>query len=254
MKILYIALSLAFLTIQAKAEIYPSQDSNIIDGTMCGKKIGSGGNLKTADSILPGKCEGSGVAPKIIDDKNDGKKVIEFSTNNMSLGSKDRSELALTDQKSRLMFGRKYRIFFKLQIPAESSVTNEFFYLVQLWQDSNHPPIGGLRMQRGQSRKVSVMFRGEGGSSKGHTLAAFEIPADQWVSVGITFNVNPGTESCATVSIDNAPKHEWCGLVGFTPDEGAKNWYRMKFGIYKGHESGKNFISRFKEIRIDELE
>ncbi|GAB4073420.1 hypothetical protein GCM10028812_53770 [Ancylobacter sonchi] len=61
------------------------------------------------------------------------------------------------------------------------------------------------------------------------------------------------------MSVKTSPSEiaHWCGKVGYNIDDNVKKWYRMKFGIYKGGEPGRQFVVKYRNIRssnsIDEL-
>lgn len=237
-------------SLAASAQALPDKGAIIEDGTKCAALIGAGGNLKTnSGAILPGKCEGAGLPPVL----SDGGEVVNFSVRSDRLTPKDRTELAFTDRKSRLQYGRQYLVSFDVSIPIEDQVvTNDFFYMAQFWQSPTKPPIAGLRLQRGSSGKATIMARGDGSPPEGKLIAEVNLLPGAWVSVALRIKVTPGEGSCVGAAIDGAVAPEWCGTIGYVADKEALPWYRFKFGIYKGSEPGKQFRVRFRKVSIRE--
>jgi hypothetical protein len=238
------AASLLFPAASGAGEL-PGQNPAIVDGARCGAEIGAGGNLRTPSAVLAGKCEGSGKSPTLIADN-----VIEFAAGPDGGGAKDRSELALTEHQHRFKFGIQYRISFDINVPADVDVTHDFFYLAQFWQGPSRPPIAGLRMQRGEARRASVVVRGDGTLAKGKAVLTMDLPPGQWISVAFRLLVKPGDRGCIAASAGDDASSSWCGPIGFTPASGVKPWFRLKFGIYKGHEPGKRFVVRFRDVTV----
>lgn len=241
------ALLLPALAFPLAAQSLSDAPAQIVDGARCAATIGAGGNLRLQSGrTLQGKCEGAGSAPTLTE----GGKVIEFAIKSDRPTPKDRTELAFTERGSRFQYGRQYLVSFDISIPSGTDVTNEFFYVAQFWQSPAKPPIAGLRIQRGQAGKGTVIARGDGATPGGTSVAQVDFPADVWVSVALRIVVAPGDGSCLAATIGRGTETEWCGSIGYAADEAALPWYRFKFGIYKGSEPGKQFRVRFRNMRI----
>lgn len=236
-----------FLAEKATAfEAVPARNAVVVASERCSAKIGEGGNLRSGRVELEGKCEGSGQ-PVILKSNDPGERSLQFKVNSKDKSSKDRAELAFT--RERFKFGQEYFIGFEIKIPAGSDVTASWYYLVQFWQGGNRPPLAGLRMNRGASHTATVMARGEG-NAKGDAITGISLPPGQWVKLALKLNVKPTGHSCVAVWQVNKSPEQWCGQMGYPQDGTLKNWYRMKFGIYKDSEPGKTFYSEFRSIRI----
>lgn len=218
----------------------------------CSRTMGAGGNVYVDGLFLSGKCEGDGLSPVVTADG-----VVEFRVPPGWRGGKDRSELAFAGD--RLPFGVPVTIDVELFVPAGSDVTDSWFYLLQLWQGTRadgpdgeargRPPIAGLRMNRGASHRASFIVR-DAGNEKGDRVATVDIGRDRWVPVTIALVVEPGGTSTADVWVDGR-RESWRGSMGYTAEEGGLPWFRVKFGIYKDDEAGRDFRVRFKVPHVE---
>ena len=211
----------------------------------CSSKIGQGGNLVSGELSMPGKCEGGGKPASLTGDA--AAPVISFRVEGGVDGKKDRSEIALT--RHRFKFGQENYVSFEVNIPDGSQRTNTWLYLVQFWQGGERPPLAGLRMDRGESHMASIIARGEE-DRRGQSVAKVDLPPGKWVKVTLMLDIEPEDESCIAAWVSNDQRREWCGQIGFIQDGTLKDWYRMKFGVYKGGEQGKNFQASFRSIKV----
>lgn len=250
MRSAFLAACVAAIPASVSAQAIPSGNALILDGSRCSATIGEGGNLRLpTGEILDGKCEGAGTSPTLTD----GGRVIEFAVRSDHATAKDRTELAFTDKKSRFLYGRQYKVSFDIDVPASSAVTNDFFYVAQFWQNPTKPPIAGLRIQRGQDHRGTIMARGDGSSPGGRPVTDVALTPGEWVKVAMRIMVKPGDGSCISASVNGSPESSWCGSIGYTAQDQEKSFYRFKFGIYKGSEPSKEYKVRFRNISIRDL-
>ncbi len=211
-----------------------------------------GGDFVEHNFQLRGKCGGAGLAPDIIKDQL-GDRFIQFSTDPTYKGkTKTRTELALTRQW--FSFHKPMFIGFKLQIPTDSDVTNEFFYLMQFWQCAPNSPIAGIRLDRGTSHTINFMTRGD---SRAASMAKYSLKPGEWHSFILKATVDPtgkAGEFSVWDSPDKPPKI-FNGAFGYAKKncKGLKDIpqrFRLKFGIYKGNENDQIYKVGYDDIRI----
>ena len=150
----------------AEAAIYytitaePEHGAYIQNRSQCSSKIGNGGNLVELGQRYSGKCQGGGIAPKIVGTQRFLKHVV-FRNNPSYRGTaKTRTELAVT-QRYFPFYERVY-LGFRMMIPRGTDVTvGSAFYMLQLWQCGGAPPIGGIRLREGTSHTAEFMTRGD---------------------------------------------------------------------------------------------
>lgn len=231
------------IPLEYAAAQFPTEQARIV-GNKCSPAIGEGGNLRQGKATLQGKCQGNGSTPRIV---HDGKQntYILFSVNSGNKSDRDRSELAFTSE--HLPFGRDVYIGFSINIPKSSRKSYDWFYLMQFWQDEGHPPIAGLRMERGQSHAASVVFRGKD-NVKGTRVATVRLTPGKWINIVMRISVNPGKRGCLTVYFNKNYGTEKCGIIGYT--NASKPWYRLKFGIYKASEPDSDYVVAYRRVCI----
>ncbi|WP_342594305.1 heparin lyase I family protein [Salinicola lusitanus] len=209
----------------------------------CNSDMGSGGNLKGTAIPFQGKCEGAGLSPKLI--KNQG---ILFRVSTKGSSDRDRSELAATSKPFYL--DRPYYVGFEIKVPRDSDVSDDFFYLLQFWQGGNkNPPIAGLRMKRGQSHVASIMVRGPN-NPRGNTISTINLQPRKWHHIVLGIQVNSDGTGWMEVWKGHKISSKWQGRIGFSTEPGVNDWYRLKFGIYKKSEPGRQFSTIYKNIKI----
>ncbi|MCB1376795.1 MAG: hypothetical protein KDK89_00275 [Alphaproteobacteria bacterium] len=146
-----IAAVVAVLPVGAEAGTYysitaePESGALIQNRTLCSSTIGRGGNLLEAGQKYPGKCEGGGKAPQIVGTQSYLKHLWFRNDPSYSGTLKTRTELAFTQQY--FPFDEQVFLGFRMMIPRGTDITvGSAFYLLQLWQCSGAPPIGGIRL------------------------------------------------------------------------------------------------------------
>ena len=228
-------------------------DASVKKPELCNSDISNGGgDLVEAGVRFRGKCNGAGISPKI--NMEGGMRYLAFETNPAYQGeSRTRTELALTHKW--FDFGEPIYIGFRIRVPKETDETNAFFYLMQLWQCPGASPIAGVRMSRGYSHRVNFMTRGD---SRVASMATYELGPDTWKSFVINATVDPTGEN-GSFLVWNDPDQEpegFSGTYGYaetgTCDDRIEplQRFRLKFGIYKGAENGKQFEVHYDDLRI----
>ncbi|NMH60196.1 heparin lyase I family protein [Alteromonas ponticola] len=230
---------------QAKTKIRKREQCN-------GNISNGGGDLVEGKLQLRGKCDGAGVSPDIRVDQQ-GEQFIYFETNpDYNKKGRTRTELALT--REWFEFKKPVYMGFKIKVPEDSDVTNEFYYLMQWWQCAPNSPIAGIRMDRGTSHNINFMTRGD---TRSASTAKFELKPGEWHSFVVKGIVDPsGKESEFSVwhSPDTAPivskaaygfQTKACKGTNDIPQR-----FRLKFGVYKATEPGKSHSVGYDDIRI----
>lgn len=222
----------------------------------CAQQIGSGGNLFESGIRYLGKCQGAGLTPEISGTHNH-QKYLKFHTEPSYTGTdKTRTELAVTDRM--FPFRENFYIGFRLMIPDDVSITEDFFYLMQLWQCSGAGPIAGVRMSRGESHKINFMTSGDS-TPAGRGIGGMELIPNMWHRFIIKVNVNPrnGDGEFVVWKDEEAGKlydvnrsYGYYNIGTCAQGERPPQHFRIKFGIYKGNEPNKYFETRFDDIRI----
>lgn len=237
-------------------DITGERGGRVINPQACGEKIGAGGNYIEGSSVLKGKCNGNVKPPALR--AIDGRKALEFRTKkSRSSSAKDRVELAWTGVYK---FGERIKISARIKIPEGSDVTNQFFYLMQLWQCPGRPPIAGIRLKRGTSHTLQFITRGTvlEEEKRPSTRFKFDLTPGKWHKIDMTLRVNPNENGKAVfaVSVDGNMLGRNTFPYGFkgknicvggmpTPDT-----YRVKFGIYRGNERAKEQAIQFDALKI----
>lgn len=227
---------------------YADQGLRIKAPELCSAKIGNGGNLES-DTLgkLAGKCEGHGASPIIVQD------AIAFKVKKANVASaKDRSELAFTNY--RLPLGKEVQISFDIKLDENSSITDTWYYLLQFWQGSSHPPIAGLRINRGTSHSAMFITRGEYSKASGFTVSTHELTPGKWHHFDIKILLSKNMNGHVEITQNNSKPMSWSGKMGYSKKNKGLPWYRVKFGIYKGGEADKNFGVSFRnvEFKVDQ--
>lgn len=221
----------------------------------CSATIGAGGNLTEPPYVLKGKCNGAGTSPTIVEDL-ERSNYLSFTVDPSEsvAGERDRAELAYT---RNFPFYEEMHIGFRLMIPPGTDISDEFFYALQLWQCAGQAPIAGVRMARGQSHTINFMTRNEiDGKSRAH----FELVPGQWHAFALTVSPDPVGPALFRVYADGRLLVESFARYGFGADDACgkapnKYEYRVKFGIYKGGEPGRQFKVNYDDFVIaDSLE
>jgi hypothetical protein len=228
-------------------------DASVKSPEKCDADISNGGgDLVAAGVRYRGKCEGAGIAPKI--EKKGRVRYLKFATDPSYQGeTKTRSELALTYKW--FPFGEPLYIGFRIRVPKEVDKTDAFFYMMQLWQCSSASPIAGIRMSRGHSHRVNFMTRGD---SRAASMATYDLSPDTWTSFVIQAIVDPsGAKGSFVVWNDPEDKpNVYSGSYGYAKSGTCRDQmeppqrFRIKFGIYKGHENNKLYEVDYDDIRI----
>lgn len=230
-------------------EATSERDARIENPNLCSDIMGAGGNYRETQFSLQGKCEGAGLAPQIVGSKEFLRHMV-FRTNPSIRSAKDRTELAFANRY--IPFDQTTYIGLRLMIPAGASVTNDFFYLLQLWQCSPASPIAGIRISRGSSHKLDFLMRGD---SADRTAVSYDLHPDVWHAFVIRIVAN-STGGSMKIWSDNRLVGEWRGPIGFNAigkclaGQRPPQHFRPKFGIYKGNEPGRAFEARFDDVRI----
>lgn len=219
----------------------------------CNSDIGSGGgDLIEAGVRYRGQCEGAGIAPQIV--REGGARYLKFATDPAYQGeTRTRSELALTSRWFR--FGEPVYVGFRIQIPEGAAKTRDFFYVMQFWQCPGASPIAGIRISRGHSHRINFMTRGD---SRAGSMAAYKLHPDTWTSFVIKAVVDAG-DGRGSFAVWHDPDVEpevYRGRYGYSENGTCVNHnqppqrFRIKFGIYKGNESGKRYEVDYDDVRI----
>jgi len=186
--------------------------------------------------------------------KEGGVRFLEFATDPGRQGeNRTGTELALTSHW--FDFGEPVYIGFRLRIPRDVDETNAFFYLMQFWQCAGASPLAGIRMSRGYSHRINFMTRGD---SRAASMATYELGPDTWNTFVIKVKGDPTGEN-SSFRVGNDPDQEPAGFSGAYgyAEKGTCNdrveplqRFRLKFGIYKGSENGKQFKVNYDDLRI----
>lgn len=223
----------------------------IIDASKCSSKMGEGGNYHSKQTKLAGKCEGNALAPIIRNDRI----VFSVPSQNSVIRQKsnDRTELAFT--KTPIQFNKNYLIDFKVQIDPKSDITNNFYYVMQIWQSPEYSPIFGLRVDRGTKARGAFVIRNEQDHLAGKRIARVDL-ASKEKHYQIYLNINDNLTGKIKISENSKIIVDWDGLIGY-PIENSSNKSRlliMKFGLYKGPEPEKNFKVSFKDVALKQMD
>jgi len=226
----------------------------IENASECSEKMGSGGNYYSESTgKLSGKCEGDGLAPVIEDG------LIVFSVPSKSSEAipishiKDRSELAFTAKK--IKYDTSYVLDFKVQIDPKADVTNDFFYVMQVWQSPEYAPIFGLRVDRGTKSRGAFVIRNEQDSVAGKRLIRTDL-SSSLKHYRVYMNIGEGLNSRIKIYEDSKVITNWSGKMGYPRETSSNNpdSLVLKFGLYKGSEPDKNFKVYFKDVTLMEMD
>ncbi len=219
-------------------------------------RLGSGGNYIEAGSPdLLGKYQGAFSPVSIAQEGSN--RFLSFNVSGQGSGVKDRAELS---QQGYYKAGRTLQADFRLRIPEGSGVSNNSFYLMQLWQLGGRNPFAGIRMRRGESHEVDFITKSvNGGSRQLNKVARFSFVPGQWHNFQIRFRFLPGGNSSMSVAADGNQIGSWMGSAGTPnvqpiPNRGPTPYYRFKFGIYKRNEpSAGAFTTHFDDMLVGTL-
>ncbi|WP_157665405.1 heparin lyase I family protein [Cyanobium sp. NIES-981] len=219
-------------------------------------RLGSGGNyVEEGSGDLLGKYQGAFIPLRIGEEP--GNRFLSFSVAGSGPGAKDRAELT---QKGYYKAGKVLQANFRLRIPEGSAISNNSFYLMQLWQLGGKNPFAGIRMRRNESHKVDFITKNVSGNGRRlNRLANFELTPGQWHSFAMRFTFRPGGDSRMTVVADGRQLASWSGKAGTAPvqpipNRGPTPYYRFKFGIYKRNEPAAGaFSAHFDDMVVGHL-
>lgn len=243
-------LSIAIFFIQDKAS---AEEAKLINPSGCTSKIGNGGNYYSrVTGKLAGKCEGGGLAPFL---KNN---MIVFSAPKKTEDSvlatylKDRTELAFN--RNLIQYDKDYIFDFYVEVDKNSDITNEFFYLMQIWQSPEYSPIFGLRIDRGTQSRGAFVIRNNNDHLAGKRLVRVDL-GHGLKHYRIYMNFGKDLNSHIKIYEDSNLITDWSGTVGY-PIEKSTNKSELlilKFGLYKGTEHNKSFKVYFKDVTLKSL-
>lgn len=236
----------------------------ILNAEGCSEKIGNGGNyISESNGRLSGKCQGNAIAPKLeggavifavpaeksLVEKlsNTRKSVSNYASINDNKQVNDRVELTFANPK--IKFGKTYELNFKLKVFPDSDITNQSFYLLQIWQAPQYSPIFGLRMKRGSSDQAAFMIRNPENSIAGKNLVNVKL-SPQWKNFKVNFQINSDMQGKIIISENNKEVLNWKGAMGYPEDGNIEPNFRLKFGVYKYQEPSKNFRIAYKDINF----
>ena len=210
--------------------------------------MGNCGSLLDSGKKYPAKCDGAGMKPVIISSgkKNKHGNIMFKVDPTVKAEGNDRSELAIT--QTYFDFDKDVFVGFNVRVPQGVDVCDTMFMLMQLWQCGNAPPIAGLRMMPGLSHRFEIMSRND--PDRGATRAAFDVVPDQWYGFVIRFRAS---RTDGAIEVWREGSHE---SQLFTEEYGYDNTvcpeekWRLKFGIYKGHEAGRYFAVNYDDVRV----
>lgn len=231
------------------------RDASISSPEECSSSIGAGGNLIENGKTFAGKCEGAGLAPKISGPRDLAKYIQFTNDSNYSGGSTTRSELAITSEY--FPFNEVLYVGFNLMIPANVDYTDEFFYLMQLWQCSPASPIAGIRLSRGAGNSHTINFMTRGDYREG-SFATHHLAPGAWHSVILQYTVNPRNgdgkvalwlDHNGTPIVENT-SYGFFNVGVCSPRVRPPQHFRIKFGMYKGDEPGRKFDVRIDNFRV----
>lgn len=227
--------------------------SKIDNASNCSSKMGNGGNYYSdATGKLSGKCEGDGLAPTLTNDK------IIFSVQSESDALikkphiKDRTELAFTE--NRIQYNKDYVFDFKVQIDPNSDATNDFYYVMQVWEGPEYSPIFGLRIDRGTKDSGAFIVRNEQDSVAGKRLVGVSL-GSKLQHYQVHMNIGKDLNSKIKIYENSNVIADWSGKIGYPSEMSSNkpNSLMLKFGIYKGSEPTKNFKVYFKDVTLNSI-
>jgi len=288
LKTAQILLVIAFATLPTKSfayllwEINDTAVSEKVRYGPCQDTIGFGGNIIASNIRHNGKCNGDGYAPEVATEN--GNKFLKFKSNNPNpvpnqRPGKTRSEIAHTG--FQLNFGQRYYIGFRMKIPSgvDPVGPSKAFYLMQLWQCSDLSPIAGIRMNDYADRTINFMSQNEWGSASFNRedTGSRDVSLndngsnDGWHEFVIKLKIHPRSggqlsefvvwkDGVGTPIIDSSPNHGGRNYGYFTWNSCPTKYYnqrppqhaRLKFGIYKDKETGKNFEVQYDNFKVGE--
>ncbi|MCH7315727.1 heparin lyase I family protein [Acinetobacter sp. ANC 3882] len=239
----------------------------ILNADGCSEKIGNGGNyISESNGRLSGKCQGNAIAPKLERDavvfavpaekplvgkfSNTRKAMMNSASVADNKQVNDRVELTFANPK--IKFGKSYEINFKLKVFPDSDITNESFYLLQIWQAPQYSPIFGLRMKRGSSDQAAFMIRNPQNSIAGKNLVNVKL-SPQWKKFKVNFQITSDMQGKIIIFENNKEILNWTGAMGYPENSNAEPNFRLKFGVYKYQEPSKNFRIAYKDINFKEI-
>jgi Polysaccharide lyase len=261
-----IAAVLAVLPVGAEAGTYysitaePENGASIENRGLCSSTMGSGGNLMELGQTYFGKCEGGGIEPEIVGTqtylkhlwfRNDPK--CDRNSKKCDKDSKTRTELAVTQQY--FPFDEQVYLGFRMMIPRGTDITvDSSFYLLQLWQCGEAPPIGGINLTGETSHRVKFMTRGD---FRHGSFVSLDMLPGVWHRFIVSIIARPRNGGELKVWIDQNPNpftstHSFGFFNVGKCDPGLRppQHFRVKFGIYKDTEPGKYFDVRYDDFRI----
>ena len=220
------------------------------------ERLGSGGNYRQAGSEdLLGKYQGAYSPVRV---KQEGpNRYLSFSARGRGKGGKDRSELT---PQGYFKAGRTLEANFRMRLPVGSAVSNNSFYLMQLWQLGGRNPFAGIRVRRGESHEVDFITKTVRGRSRQlNKVAPFSLVPGQWHSFQVRFRFLPGNTSTMSVAADGKQIGSWSGAAGTgnvqpIPNRGPTPFYRFRFGLYKRNEPrAGTFTAHFDDMVVSEI-
>lgn len=215
---------------------------------LCSSKIGNGANLISyLDDNLLGKCQGYVLPPSYS------RGIITFQTlnyNSISNRVVDRTELAFV--KNTIQLNKVYNISFDVKIDKNSDNTDTWFYIFQLWQNKELPPIFSGRISRGSSNNLAFVIRNPENHQAGKVISRINLSDKEWYSFSIKLFIGSDSNSFLNIYKDNTHFLSWNGNIGYPLIFPYKD-FRFKFGIYKEHENNKKFKILFKNVKITML-
>ncbi|MCC6137240.1 MAG: heparin lyase I family protein [Bdellovibrionaceae bacterium] len=155
---------------------------------------------------------------------------------------KDRTELAYT--KEYFPFGKTIHIGFDFMLPEDASETNDFFYVLQLWQGNGYGPIAGVRIKRGTSHYLQFITAND---LERKTRVGYELTPNKWHHFVISLRADATGAGSFVVRADGKEIGRYSGPIGHLALD---PHFRVKFGIYKGHEQDRYFEVNYDNLRI----
>lgn len=224
--------------------------ARIQNPTLCSPRIGAGGNYIGQDGkILNGKCVGAVKAPEILGPRAY-QKYVSFKTDatkSNHINARDRVELAYTPM---IPFGQQIFIGFRIMIPGSSAITYDSFFPLQLWQCEEAGPIAGLRIARTTSHQLQFMTSNDANPS-GATYGSFLMKKGVWHQILLSVNIATSGNSTIKVYVDGALYDQITAPIGYNTTKCVDDQhFRVKYGIYKGHEPSAKFEVNFDDMRI----
>ncbi len=229
--------------------------SEIVSPEKCSEVIGSGGNyISKNNGKLSGKCQGNVIAPKVVNDAivfSVPAEPEQFKLSSYFSTKKNKSDrVELTFANPKIVFGHEYQIDFKLKVLPDSDITNESFYLLQLWQAPQYSPIFGLRMKRGTNDRATFMIRNPENHIAGKNLVNVKL-GGEWQNFRVNFKITKEMKGEILIYQNNKQILNWAGNMGYPEDRNdIDSKLRLKFGMYKFHEPHKKFNISFKDMRF----